>query len=247
MNHYVALSLTSRKSSVHLHALNSLHTAPRTFTPHRDQLVICGHYVVTFCKFYFEPIISETTVLPPHPLEQLRDVQTLLLVCVLIACHLSPACCNHTAWSPTDVIRNSWSLSETTEFSIALASLQHKMNLTKLCEVVMRLGAGVAQTVQCLATDWTIEVRSPAEAKDFSSNLYVQTGSEAHPASCTMGTGGPFAGVKRGRGVTLTTHPHIVPRSRMRRYTSSPPKRLHGLWWDSFSDEVPSQGDYRCY
>jgi hypothetical protein len=34
-----------------------------------------------------------------------------------------------------------------------------------------------------------IEVRSPAEAKDFSSNLCVQTGSEAHPASCTMGAG----------------------------------------------------------
>jgi hypothetical protein len=29
--------------------------------------------------------------------------------------------------------------------------------------------------------------------------------------------------VKRGRGVTLTTHPHLVPRSRMRSYTSSPP------------------------
>jgi hypothetical protein len=31
-------------------------------------------------------------------------------------------------------------------------------------------------------------------------------------------------GVKRGRGVTLTTHPHLVPRSWMSRsYTSSPP------------------------
>jgi hypothetical protein len=31
-------------------------------------------------------------------------------------------------------------------------------------------------------------------------------------------------GVKRGRGVTLTTHPHLVPRSTMSRsYTSSPP------------------------
>jgi hypothetical protein len=31
-------------------------------------------------------------------------------------------------------------------------------------------------------------------------------------------------GVKRGRGVTLTTHPHLVPRSRMSRsYTSSSP------------------------
>jgi hypothetical protein len=32
-------------------------------------------------------------------------------------------------------------------------------------------------------------VRSPAGAKDFSSILCVQTGSEAHPP-CTMGTGG---------------------------------------------------------
>jgi hypothetical protein len=37
-------------------------------------------------------------------------------------------------------------------------------------------------------------------------------------------------GVKRGRGVTLTTHPHLVPRPWMSRsYTSSPPKRLRGV------------------
>jgi hypothetical protein len=30
------------------------------------------------------------------------------------------------------------------------------------------------------------------EAKDFSSSLCVQTGSGAHPASCTVGTGSPF-------------------------------------------------------
>jgi hypothetical protein len=51
--------------------------------------------------------------------------------------------------------------------------------------------------------------RSPAEAKDFSSSLCVQTGSEAHPASYPVGTGGPFPGVKRGRGVSLTAHPHL--------------------------------------
>jgi hypothetical protein len=55
--------------------------------------------------------------------------------------------------------------------------------------------------------DRAIEVRSPAEAKDFSSSLCVQPGSGAHPASCTMGTGGPFPGAKRGRGVTLT---HLI-------------------------------------
>jgi hypothetical protein len=44
--------------------------------------------------------------------------------------------------------------------------------------------------------DRAIGVRSPAGAKDLSSNLCVQTGSEAHPASCTMGTGDPFPGGK---------------------------------------------------
>jgi hypothetical protein len=44
--------------------------------------------------------------------------------------------------------------------------------------------------------DRAIGVRSPAGAKDFSSSLCVQSGSEAHPASCTMGTGGPFPGGK---------------------------------------------------
>jgi hypothetical protein len=48
--------------------------------------------------------------------------------------------------------------------------------------------------------DRVIGVRSPAGAKDFSSILCVQTGSEAHPASCTMGTGGPFPGGKGRQG-----------------------------------------------
>jgi hypothetical protein len=58
----------------------------------------------------------------------------------------------------------------------------------------------------CQYYDWTTGVRSPAEENDFSSSLCVQTGSGAHPASCTMGTEGPFPRVKRGPGVTLTTH-----------------------------------------
>jgi hypothetical protein len=45
-----------------------------------------------------------------------------------------------------------------------------------------------------------IGVRSSAGAKDFSCNLCVQTGSGAHPASCTMGTGGPFPGGKSAVG-----------------------------------------------
>jgi hypothetical protein len=44
--------------------------------------------------------------------------------------------------------------------------------------------------------DRAIGVRFPALSKDFSSNLCVQTSSGAHPASCTVGTGGPVPGGK---------------------------------------------------
>jgi hypothetical protein len=54
--------------------------------------------------------------------------------------------------------------------------------------------AAVAQSVQCLTTDWKTGIRSPTD--DSSSSLYVQTGFEAYPASYTMGTGGPFPGGK---------------------------------------------------
>jgi hypothetical protein len=58
--------------------------------------------------------------------------------------------------------------------------------------------------VQFLATDWTTG-RSrfdPRQRKEiFSSSLCVQTGSGAHPASCTMGTGvlSPGAKARSGR------------------------------------------------
>jgi hypothetical protein len=48
--------------------------------------------------------------------------------------------------------------------------------------------------------DRAIGFRFPAEAKDFSSSLCVQTDSGAHPASYTLGTGGPFPGVKAWPG-----------------------------------------------
>jgi hypothetical protein len=84
--------------------------------------------------------------------------------------------------------------------------------------------------------DRAIEVRSLAEAKDFSSSLCVQTGSGVHPASCKMSTGSPFPGAKARPGRDADHSPHLVPRSKMNRsYTFSPPKRLRFVLWDSFS------------
>jgi hypothetical protein len=60
--------------------------------------------------------------------------------------------------------------------------------------------------------------------KNFFSSLCVQTRSWAHPASCTMGTGSPFPGVKARPGREADRSPHLVPRSWMSRsYTSSSP------------------------
>jgi hypothetical protein len=45
-----------------------------------------------------------------------------------------------------------------------------------------------------------------------------------------MGTGGSFPRVKRVRSVTLTTHPHLLPRSRIiRSHIVSPCCRLRGV------------------
>jgi hypothetical protein len=45
----------------------------------------------------------------------------------------------------------------------------------------------------------------PAQANNFPLASVSNTSSEAHTASCTIGTGCPFPGVNRGLGVTVTT------------------------------------------
>jgi hypothetical protein len=57
-------------------------------------------------------------------------------------------------------------------------------------------GAGIAQSVQRLATGWTTK-RSEFEflyGQEFSFLHVVQTGSGVHPISYPMGTGGKAAG-----------------------------------------------------
>jgi hypothetical protein len=80
--------------------------------------------------------------------------------------------------------------------------------------------------------DRAIEVRSPAEEKRYllplSSVSRPALGPTQPPVQWVPGVLSP--GLKSGRGVTLTTHPHLVPRSRMSwNYMSSPPTRLHGV------------------
>jgi hypothetical protein len=55
---------------------------------------------------------------------------------------------------------------------------------------IMEPGSSVSIVSGYGLDDWAIAVGSAAEAKYFSCDLFVQTGSGAYPASCPMGTGG---------------------------------------------------------
>jgi len=68
-------------------------------------------------------------------------------------------------------------------------------------------------------------VRTPVGTK-FS--LSVQYGPEAHPASCTRGTGSLLRGLC-SRGVALTTHLRLAPRLKEYSYTSTPHLGLHDV------------------
>jgi hypothetical protein len=104
------------------------------------------------------------------------------------------------------------------------------INLTEEGQFVSRVNS-VSTVSGYWFDDRAIEVRSPAEAKEF---IFVASvsrpalGPTQHPVQCVPGVLSPE--LKYSRGVTLTTYPHLVPRSRMSRsYISSPPKRLRGV------------------
>jgi hypothetical protein len=90
-------------------------------------------------------------------------------------------------------------------------------------------GAVVVQSVPDYGLDDRRSKFDPQQRQEyFFCSLCVQTGSGLHPASCTIGTEGPFPRGKVRPGRDSPTHPHLVPRSRMSRsYTSSPPLLLY--------------------
>jgi hypothetical protein len=66
-------------------------------------------------------------------------------------------------------------------------------------------------------------------ARIFCCSLCVQTSSWAHPVSCKMDTVCPFPGAKTRPGRALTTHSHLLPRSRMSRSYTSLYKHFHDV------------------
>jgi hypothetical protein len=77
-----------------------------------------------------------------------------------------------------------------------------------MCTSFMSRGSSVSIVSGYGLDDRAIEVRSSAQAKEFSCSLCVQTGSGAYPVSSTMGTGG-----KPWPGREADHSPHLVPMS----------------------------------
>jgi hypothetical protein len=92
------------------------------------------------------------------------------------------------------------------------------LKLKETINTILHLIQGSRDSSGSIVSDYGLDyraigVRSPAGAEDFSSSHCVQTGSGAHPASCTMGTGGLFPGGKARSGRDADHSPHLVPRS----------------------------------
>jgi hypothetical protein len=67
------------------------------------------------------------------------------------------------------------------------------------------------------------------QGKEFSLLHSIQPGSSAHPASYPVGSGDSFLLGYSGRGMKLTAHLHLVPRSRMVKLYFHSSTNHHGL------------------
>jgi hypothetical protein len=88
-------------------------------------------------------------------------------------------------------------------------------------------------TIQCIIKSWLVITgrgSSPGRGWEFFIHHHLQTGSGAHPDSYPMDTRGSFPGGKAAGVVKLTTHLHLLPRSKNElSYTTIPPIRLHSV------------------
>ena len=75
--------------------------------------------------------------------------------------------------------------------------------------VCMYVWAGIAQSVQRLATGWKVRGSNPGGGEIFRNYPDLPSG----PPSLLYNGYRVFPRGKDGRSVTLTTHPHLVPRS----------------------------------
>jgi hypothetical protein len=107
---------------------------------------------------------------------------------------------------------------------------EYKLHLVGVQEVRGSRVSSVSIVSDYGLDERTIGVRFTAGQRIFPLTSVSRSALRPTQPRVQLGTGGLFPRKKRGRGVTLTTHPHLVPRSRMScSYASSPPKRHYGV------------------
>ena len=79
--------------------------------------------------------------------------------------------------------------------------------------MIVQCGEGPASVVS-IATAYGLDGAGIESRWGARFSTLVQNGPEAHPASCTMGTGS-YPEVSCGQGMTLTPHPLLVPMSKI--------------------------------
>jgi hypothetical protein len=101
---------------------------------------------------------------------------------------------------------------------------------TALWQVLQGLGTEIVQWYSAGVWSRWSEVRVPAGDGNFSPYHHVQTGSGAHKASYPVCTRGSFPAGKAVGFVKLTTHLHLVPRSRIRGAVTPLPQNVFMAW-----------------
>jgi len=117
-------------------------------------------------------------------------------------------------WTFTDYLKI-WSQMKVHRLSQNMKSNEHSQIISKEPPGPQHTNCTTVQLYNC-----TTQLRLAFSCRRYEDRIPVeptprapvQTGPGTHPASCTMDTGS-FPGVKCGRGVLLTAHPFLVPRS----------------------------------
>jgi hypothetical protein len=106
------------------------------------------------------------------------------------------------------------------------------------------VSGGISASIvsDCRLHDRAMGLRSPAEEADLSSGLCVQTGSEAHPASYPVGTGGTIPG-RKARSERNADHslPFNAPLSASMAYSGTA-LFVHFCKWCFTSRKILRQG-----
>jgi hypothetical protein len=127
--------------------------------------------------------------------------------------HISMSQCASFSWTTSVCLRGYVNENFPLTNNVTLVA-EPKRNIPEDCHIfyshTLKMMSRVDLSVYCLAMGWTTgrsRFDPQQRRKDFSSSLCVHTGSGAHPASCTMGTGGPFRWGKERPGRDIDHSP----------------------------------------